>query len=125
MMTSQNGGQLVLQPHTTGTMTTSQASIVTTGQRSGVTVQGVKLISVPSNGPRVIVPQQGQQMVARILTRPGLPSLQPVILTPAQATGTAAQTQVVHQIPQHQQLISIQPQVQPAISKQVAQSNPQ
>ena len=123
MMTSQNGGQLVLQPQTTGTITTSQASIVTTGQQQ-VRLQGIKVISVPSNGPRVLLPQHGQQMVARILTRPGLQSLQPVLLTPAQAAGMT-QTPVVQQVPQHQQLVSIQPQVQPAISQPVGQPNPQ
>lgn len=126
MMTSHNGTQLVLQPQPAGTMTTGQASLMTSGQQQ-VRLQGIKVISVPSNGPRVLgLPQAGQQMVTRILTRPGLPALQPVILTQqAAGTGTATQTQVVHQVPQHQQLISIQPQAQPAISKQVAQPQPQ
>ena len=119
MMTSQNGGQLVLQPQTSAAVSSNQTS----GQQQ-VRLQGIKVISVPSNGPRVLVPQQGQPMVARILTRPGLPSLQPVILAPS-VTSSGAQPQVVQQVPQPpQQLVSLQPQVQPAISKQVAQPNP-
>ena len=123
MMTSQNGGQLVLQPQTTGASAGGQASFVSSGQQQ-VRLQGIKVISVPSNGPRVLMPQQGQPMVARILTsRPGLPALQPVILAPTGVAGGSA-AQVVQQVPQPPQpLVSIQPQV-PAISKQVVQPNP-
>lgn len=121
MMTPQNGGQLVLHTQAPGSVTTSQASVASNGTQQ-VRLQGIKVISMPSNVPRLLVPQQGQPVVARLLSRPGSAPMQPVILT--QTGVSTSQTQVVQQVPQ--QLVHIQPQVQPVICKQpAAQSSPQ
>ena len=89
-------GSIVIQNSSGGTTNMTPATLAQA--TSGLRVQNIKVISMPSNSPRLIVPQHAGQVVARIITRPSTPGsniqpspivmtpntgFQPVILTPA------------------------------------------
>ena len=101
-------GSIVIQNSSGGTSNTNQGTLAQA--TSGLRVQNIKVISMPSNSPRLIVPQHTGQVVARIITRPSTPGsniqpspivmtpnsgFQPVILTPAALPSASTTTVTV------------------------------
>lgn len=117
MTTAPTPGSIVIQQNSSsGTSNMTQSTLAQA--TSGLRVQSVKVISMPPNSPRLIVPQHPGQVVARIITRPSTPGnniqpspivmtpntgFQPVILTSAalpNASSTTVTVQSTSTLPQ-------------------------